>query len=313
MVDITDGDVEPDQESINPCLKFDFLIEHEESEFPVIESGRLLADGKRVALLDLRSRDLDQEFKAGSSADEPETDSFEVEAIARLTDDALSYLEDIRERNPSGNLPLKLELKGRRIQSNISISSLHQADDSLSYGTGEGDIVVFDYDTSISPSNNDMWVLTARGMSTMFYNREMNLQERIEVPGTDWVNDFLSEFTDKEVITVTYEIEGDLPDELEDAWNHLEEAEKKFHSHDDEGAVVKCRDAFQAVKKLDDHFKDNLGEEKWNDAVSSANAVKDLGLHIVDRDEKLHRSDVEMVLNTMRNFVAYAADNHPKK
>lgn len=312
----------PAEDWVEPVIEFQLDVNHEQNEIPLFTGGKVSVDGKSLAELSFEMNAFNSDLMARNSRRDISDTTQRIVTRAHLSETALDYIEEVRRRNPKGGFSLELAIDTVSIRSALRISSLHETEETLEYDGGkrEGNLMVFDTDMSIEPGRKGQWFLSAwEATAFTFVGDTIDVSK--DITASDWTHDYLDVFSDKKVKTISYRLNfGDMPEELENAWDHLQKAEEKLQNHEDRGVVVECREAFKSVKELEEELKDEIGEEKWNDVARSANEVKDLGLHTVDRgqsgedgfeEEEITLSDVEMTLNTMRNFVAFASQNYP--
>lgn len=308
MVTIELNGKRADDGAINPTIQFTFEIEYDEDEIPIIYSGKLFAGGYRVAMLHIEPQSLKRDFKASEPDSPIGSGSHRIDATAELSDRAISHLKDERRRDEAKNLDLQVELKGKCILSNLTISSLRQGE------AVESGVNIVRRKQPNRPGKNDMWIPSGTGSGTLLKVRDIDKKISVEISGNTWMYEYVPVFENKKVITIMYDIPlGGLPEELESAWQRLESAERKFQDHDDKGAASQCREAFNAIEQVEQEIRDVVEKNKWSDIRQSANSIKDFSQHEEDRGEDITRTDVEYVLNTMKNFVAYVAQNYPEQ
>lgn len=302
---------------IDPTINIQIRVEHKQDRVPIITGGKMTVDDTVLTNISVDESSFESVLMADNSVENVLDREQSITGRAKLSERAIDHIEQTRRRNSKGNFNIEIEFDGYTIRSNLYISSLHEADESISYQNGdqEGNPMVYDEDRDIHPARWDQWILSAKEASALII-KDLSLNQSQKIYASDWREDFLNEFYNEEHKTISYSIKYEgLPDELENAWNHLDEAEEKLRKHEDKGVAASCRDAFHAVKKTQETLKEEVGEKKWDDASESANAVKDLGLHTVQRgeeeDEEFTLADAEMVLNTMRNFVTFASRHYP--
>ncbi len=256
--------VSPVIDSINPELLFEieFYI-NRKFEVPLQISGNLCSkDNIKISHFhqDLSDTNTTLELAARSSSNEGEQ-KLPIKLFAPLSEKALNFMQDMRNKTPTGDIDLTLNLYTQIIHSKTTISYMHIQDSNKIPSQfkkifEDRDPVTYKYERDFAPISN-MWILSGDGKPTFLEFKNYHIKKIVTIFSSQWINDYCPVFQLGKFIVFELPILEELRDSQlnERLVNSIDKIKKmKIHLlHGEwEDVIADSREIWELIKKTDE-------------------------------------------------------------
>jgi len=282
--------VEPLRDRVSPEIRFDIpLYYRAKYEMPIASMGILLSeDGKKISDLIEIVTDISKiselAAKDMAASEREEEEEIALSMVAKLDPVVLDHIEDLRSKNPKGDVKLTLEIVVRTLNSRSVLSYLSFLDRTPPFEFSEhqkrAELVIYNLSKDkFSALRNNMWILSGREGPTFLELRNNQLKGDVRIPSNDWLHDFcpilqVGKFAVFEFQVPDYiEGRGDLPERINEAINAVEKMEEDLRKSEWNKIIEDSRAIWELLRNVDEIrdllLRDGYTEEAANDLNES--------------------------------------------
>lgn len=323
------------EKSIFPGISFDIEISYRKYQEAIVGiSGWLETDDEKIIAeikeeketigyreIGARGSYFDEEFKE---------DVYKTTLLALLDRRALSHIEKKRIENRKKDVGLILNLNVKTINSSAVIFQVYsinpekigikKVDVKTDRGEAytERELLISGYNPEYSASQRNRWILSGDGRPVFLAISGQQLKERIQIPSSDWINDYTPKLELGEYFIVEIPKGRKV---IEEAWKYIEKAEECFRTWNIKGVSVNCREAGSLLDgTIKGKFEKNsfVYKERWGRTYRMFEGAASLGLHSEDikknqqgypsEDIRIGKADAEHILIVTKALIKYAEE-----
>ena len=272
--------VSPVRDSINPELLFEIEFHiNRKFEVPLQILGTLYSkDNKKIANFhqDLSDTNTTLELAARNSSNEGEQ-KLSIKLFAPLSEKALNFIQDIRNKTPTGDIDLTLNLYIQIMHSKTTISYMHIQDSnkfpSQFKTIFEGrNLITYRFQRDyIAPASN-MWILSGDGRPTFLEFKNYYIKKIVKIFSSQWINDYCPVFQIGKFIVYELPILEELEDSqlnerLVNSIDKIKEMKTNLMRGEWEDVIADSREIWELIKNTDE-ITDILIESGYTEEAS---------------------------------------------
>lgn len=318
--------VEPLKDCVRPEMKFDIPVYYGAYEMPIGSTGILLSeDGKKISdLVEEVATDKSKSFElaaANPNGREQKEEETTLSMVAKLDPIVLDHVEDLRSKNPRGNVKFGFKITVRTLNSRSRISYMSLIDPSSAFKSSLRDhqkkakCVIYlppkKRESFTTGGYSNMWILSGNDGPTFLEIQHHQLKGEITIHLDKWLDSFcpilkVGKFAVFEFQVPDYiEGRGNLPERINEAINAVEKMEEDLRKSEWNRVIEDSRPIWELLRKVDEIrdllLGDGYTEEAINDlcGYTDKNGCKHSGClnnlfnlsakfhHKLDRNKKL--------------------------
>lgn len=317
--------VQPHDKSVMPAICFKIEISYGQYREAITNVDGWLEsdDGHLLARLAENVENSTESIAArNSSFDHNFTEKqCNIALTAFLEKQVIKHIENRRLCNQKRDVYFNLNITLTTVQSNATISHIHQLEQTVypkvrtnSGNVTDGKTLFYGYDHDYSSQYTNFWILSGNGNPTyLSINRQTVKKEAIRINSTDWIHDYAPKFGLGEYFIVEIPKGNEI---VGRAWNYVKEAEDCYRQWNIKGVYANCREVRTILNsEVGKKFDNTPTIKKWNRAISMFEQLSSLALHEEDVKEQkpigevaIGKPEAEYALIVTKALIKYAEE-----